>query len=123
MKKLQVDEVELVGARLNGDKLDVDAKACERIDWLVNTALDIFGFSEESGGWDKLYRDPADGRFWLLTYPFSAMHGGGPPTLRHLKLTEGEARSRFVSPEKWHKRMEKFMRERNIRFIPPRAKS
>lgn len=119
MKKLQTKETELIGARLTGDRMDIDAKTCERIDWLLNNALDIFGYGEESGGWDKLYRDPADGRFWLLTYPFSEMHGGGPPTLRHLALTENEARARYVSPDEWHKRMEKFMRDRNIRFVSP----
>lgn len=119
MNKLLPSEVELVGSRLSGDKMDVDVETCQRIDWLLNNSLQIFGFCEESGGWDKLYRDPADGRFWLLTYPFSEMHGGGPPTLRHLRLTEAAARARFVSPEEWHERMEKFMRERNIRFISP----
>lgn len=120
MKNLQADEAELVGARLVGDKMDIDAQACARIDWLLNNALKIFGFSEESGGWDKLYRDPADGRFWLLTYPFSEMHGGGPPTLRNLLLSEDEARARFKSPEEWDKHIEKFNRDHNIRFISPK---
>jgi len=123
MKKLRAEESELVGAIPRDGKQDVDANTCERIDWLINNALNIAGFSEESGGWEKLYKDPADGRYWLLTYPFSEMQGGGPPTLRHLPLTEEEARARFVSPEEWHKRMEKFMRERNIRFISPDDKA
>lgn len=119
MKKLEADEVELIGARIVGEKMETDAKACERIDWLLNNVLKIFGFSEESGGWDKLYRDPADGRFWLVTYPFSEMHGGGPPTLTNLSLTEDEARARFKSPAEWQQHIEKFNREHNIRFITP----
>jgi hypothetical protein len=31
--------------------------------------------------WTELYRDPADGRFWELSYPDSGLHGGGPPRL------------------------------------------
>jgi hypothetical protein len=32
-------------------------------------------------GWEVLYKDPGDGRFWELTYPQSEMQGGGPPML------------------------------------------
>ena len=38
--------------------------------------------ARDSAGWDALYRDPADGRLWELTYPESNLHGGGPPQLR-----------------------------------------
>jgi len=29
-------------------------------------------------GWDVLYLDPADGRYWERILPSSEMHGGGP---------------------------------------------
>jgi len=118
MKELQPEEVELVGARLIRDKLDVDVKTCERIDWLLNDVLNIVGFSEKSGGWEKLYQDPGDGRYWLLTYPFSEMHGGGPPTLKHIRLAEEEVRTQFLSPEQWDKHIENFNREHGIRIFP-----
>ncbi len=35
-----------------------------------------------------LYRDPADNRLWELSYPNSALHGGGPPMLRNCTLLE-----------------------------------
>ena len=117
MKKLEPGEEELVG-----DWILVDGKVrgnepCERIHWLVSEVLQHIGVDAASGGWDKLYRDPADGRYWLLTYPRSEMQGGGPPALKHVAITDQEAKEKFVSPEEWEKHMEKFMRDRNIRFI------
>jgi len=44
----------------------------------------------DAGGWDILYRDPQDGRYWELIYPRSHMHGGGPPELRCLTPEETE---------------------------------
>lgn len=35
-----------------------------------------------NGGWETLYQDPQDGRYWELFFPHSEMHGGGPPSLR-----------------------------------------
>ena len=119
MKKLEPQEEELIGewitARPGG--LARGSDACNRIEWLISGTLQLVGIDAESGGWDKLYRDPVDGRYWLLTYPHSEMHGGGPPQLKHLPLTEQEVKEKFVTPEAWDKHMEQFMRERNIRFV------
>jgi len=30
-------------------------------------------------GWDVLYRDPSDGRYWERLYLESGLQGGGPP--------------------------------------------
>jgi hypothetical protein len=43
--------------------------------------------SAESVGWEVLYREARDGRLWEPTYPWSGMHGGGPPRL-HLPSPE-----------------------------------
>ena len=32
----------------------------------------------DRSGWDTLYRDPASGKLWEVTYPESQRHGGGP---------------------------------------------
>ena len=32
--------------------------------------------------WETWYRDPRDGTVWLMDYPSSELHGGGPPRLR-----------------------------------------
>ena len=53
-----------------------------RIERLTQSHLKFV--ESRKGGWTKLYRDPADGRFWELSYPSSHMHGGGPPRLEAL---------------------------------------
>ena len=44
-------------------------------------------------GWETLYRDPQDGRYWVLTYPQGEYHGGGPPRLTH--ISEDVARAKY----------------------------
>jgi hypothetical protein len=37
--------------------------------------------------WTTTYRDPRDGSKWLMDYPHSELHAGGPPRLR--RITRG----------------------------------
>src|ERR1700723_3459159 len=46
--------------------------------------------AESTSGWEALYRDPSDGRYWERTYPQSETHGGGPPQLSTITLDEAE---------------------------------
>jgi hypothetical protein len=119
MKKLQPEETDLIGEWISSSDGVRGNEACDRIEWLISDVLRYVGVDEKSGGWDKLYRDPDDGRYWLLTYPKSHMHGGGPPALRCLKLTEAEVGEKFVSAAEWKSRMEKLRLERNIRPYSP----
>jgi len=34
--------------------------------------------------WVTLYRDESDGSHWLMSYPQSELHGGGPPKLEQV---------------------------------------
>jgi hypothetical protein len=54
---------------------DVD----RRIFWLVTRRLVQRGMAH--GGWEQLYQDPRDGRYWELTFPEGSLHGGGPRRL------------------------------------------
>ncbi len=93
MKTLHSQEIELIGKWVaNGTQVRGD-EVCERITWLVEEVLERVGYSKEYGGWEMLFRDPSDGRFWVKTYPQSGMHGGGPPALKC--ISEDEARSIF----------------------------
>lgn len=134
MKKLQPDETELVAGRFHEDypglkfdeserlfqlvnrKFDVFEDIRDRINWLTNEVLVLVGI-EKVGGWEKLYRDPGDGRYWLLTYPFGELQGGGPPSLICKPLSEAEIGSNFFTPDEWDEHMEEFMRERGIRYV------
>jgi hypothetical protein len=72
-------ERELRGRWIERDnKIEAD-KTCRRIEWLIANTLERLRV--DPTGWNTVYRDPKDGRFWELTYPESSSHGGGPPTL------------------------------------------
>src|SRR5579872_5737629 len=38
----------------------------------------------DQSGWNVLYQDPVDGRYWELTYSTGDTQGGGPPRLSAL---------------------------------------
>ncbi len=134
MRKLDPGETALISGRVNGalpaapadpkeklywlsrNKVDADREVLARIHWLTGEVLALIGV-EKTGGWEKLYRDPADGRYWLLTYPFGELQAGGPPSLICRKLGEAEIKAGYLSPAEWDEHMEKFMRERNIRVV------
>ena len=57
-----------------------------RIRALIDTELEKIG--NTSGGWETLYRDRRDGRFWELFYPQGEMQGGGPESLQFIDSAE-----------------------------------
>ena len=75
---LAAGETELRGARASGVTGDPD-EVETRIQWLVAHVLEPVGSA--SDGWDWLFRDPRDGRFWEQTYPLGSLHGPGPRRL------------------------------------------
>ena len=86
--ELGPDERRLVGAWAedhDGRRLD---EVDRRIFWLVTRRLIARGQAHQ--GWEQLYQDPRDGRFWELTFPEGSLHGGGPRLLTCI----GEERAR-----------------------------
>jgi hypothetical protein len=81
---LRPDETDLVGGWEVAGKKVVGDETCERIQTLLREQLEKVAGS----GWDTLYRDLGDGRYWELTYPQSHMHGGGPPRLTNLSVDQ-----------------------------------
>jgi hypothetical protein len=80
--KIRPDETEIRGTwTRKGAEVRQDVN-CQRIEHLVEDHLTKVG--HDPSGWDTLYLDPADGRYWELTYPESDSHGGGPPMLRNV---------------------------------------
>jgi len=90
LTSLRPDENDLVGewvfaaGKMNGDA------TCARINHLISEVLKELG--RDASGWDVLYVDPNDGRYWELTYPKSHMHGGGPPRLTCLSLEQAKVK-------------------------------
>jgi hypothetical protein len=81
MMKPQKDELLITGKWIviaNGVQGD---EACNRIHWLTSQYLREVATSLLSGGWETLFVDPDDNRYWERTYPQGEMHGGGPPQL------------------------------------------
>jgi hypothetical protein len=76
---LEPDERQLAGAWIDVDGRRVHDEVDRRIFWLVSRRLTALGHA--SGGWDQLYLDPRDGRYWELTFPQGSLHGGGPRLL------------------------------------------
>jgi hypothetical protein len=55
-----------------------------RIQYLVGNVLERV--ANDYTGWRALFRDPADGRYWELSYPQGQMQGGGPPCLTYIDV-------------------------------------
>jgi hypothetical protein len=86
MMKLKLDETILNGSwKLSGGLMKADSVS-ERIEWLTTEYLIEVG--EYANGWNKLYKDPEDNRYWELTYPESETHGGGAPRLENISSEE-----------------------------------
>jgi hypothetical protein len=85
-EELRPTETDLVGQWLDtGNRILGDA-VCARIEWLVAERLQRV--ADANGGWDCLCRDTRDGRFWERTYPNIDWHGGGPPRLSVIAVTD-----------------------------------
>ena len=84
--KIKQDEIELVGKWIQTESSLEKDETCLRIERLISDYL--IKTANGNSGWEKLYQDPEDNRYWELTYPESEMHGGGAPTLRNLSDIE-----------------------------------
>jgi hypothetical protein len=88
--KLKPNETDLLGKwEFIAGSVVRDA-TCERIETLVEHYLQKVAVDES--GWDTLYKDPEDNRYWELTYPNSDWHGGGPPRLTYLSDEQVKAK-------------------------------
>ena len=85
------EEIELIGSWKSVNGRVTKDEPAQRIEVLVRRHLKPL--AQSSSGWEKLFQDLSDGRFWELTYPASNLHGGRSPRLA--VLTEDEARARY----------------------------
>lgn len=84
--RIPPEEKEIVGGWTTvQSRVEADSNS-RRINELISHHLRKV--ARDSSGWDSLYVDPSDNRFWELTYPESASHGGGPPHLKCLSRME-----------------------------------
>ena len=94
--KLSPTETELIGRSEMAEGRARADSTCKRIEWLTSRYLEKITAS--GGGWETLFRDPDDGRYWERTYPMGEMQGGGPPSLFLLSAEKANAKYRFTEP-------------------------
>jgi hypothetical protein len=88
---LEPTETDLIGSWVLGEDRRMRAdETCQRIEWLIRHRLERVAVGAH--GWEVLFRDPRDGRFWERTFPQGEMHGGGPPRLT--LVTQDEVREK-----------------------------
>ncbi len=90
-RKPHSSETSLVGSWVEKDNSIVQDSICERIQWLTDSYFEQIAIDGDN--WSALYKNPADGSYWELTYPQSHMHGGGPPTLQ--RISKDDACKRY----------------------------
>jgi hypothetical protein len=91
MKLIASHETELTGNWFSDHGTIVADETCQRIAQLTKEYL--VELCHDPSGWDILYRDPNDCRFWELIYPQSELQSGGPPKLRW--LSEEKVKSKY----------------------------
>ena len=80
MKEISAQENLIEGKWISSGNTVKADDSCKRIEWLVSTALKHIG--TDGDNWEAYYQDPKDKRYWVMFYPKSELHGGGPPSLR-----------------------------------------
>ncbi len=87
--KIDHKEKDLIGKWEVVNQRVIADDVCKRINILIRNYLQKIA----GGGWETLFKDPKDGRFWELTYPQGHMHGGGPPRL--MNLSDEQATTKY----------------------------
>jgi hypothetical protein len=82
--EIRPDESLITGGWVLVDGRMTEDAPLRRINSLVSSYLERVAVSAD--GWETLYHDPADGRYWEKTYPHGGMQGGGPASLRVLDV-------------------------------------
>jgi hypothetical protein len=85
-EQLHPEETELLGEWVAQDNSIHADEVSERIKALIKHCLKEVAVSDN--GWEILYKDMADSRYWELSYPNSEFHGGGAPKLAVISLEE-----------------------------------
>jgi hypothetical protein len=76
---LSPNETQLIGSWVRKNNTRAEDEVSLRIRSLIKSELQHIATSKD--GWEVLYKDSRDGRYWELMYPHSEMQGGGPIAL------------------------------------------
>ena len=85
-KAIAPEETEIIGNWVYSDDKIEDDFNSKRIDYLTNNVLtDIL---VHDNGWNRLFVDERDNRYWELHFRNSELQGGGPKSLVVLDKAE-----------------------------------
>jgi hypothetical protein len=90
--KIKNNETEIIGKWIVKDGEVIEDENSKRVHYLIKVYLNKVSKSESSG-WESLYIDPNDKRYWELKYLNSECQGGGPPSL--FCITEYDAMEKY----------------------------
>lgn len=79
---LKKEEIELVGEWVFQNGEIIENSVAKRINLLKDNYL--IKVTTDKSGWNTLYQDPEDKRYWELTYRDSELQGGGAPLLTNI---------------------------------------
>lgn len=88
---LKKNEIELIGKWIFKDGEMVEDPTTKRINLLIDNFL--IKVATDISGWNTLYQDSNDNRYWELIYSDSDSQGGGSPSL--INLTKEDAILKF----------------------------
>jgi len=112
------DTAELIGSWImtNGRMVE-DQTSCLIRDLIEHRLQKV---TVASDGWEVLYLDPQDQRFWELIFPHGEMQGGGPRTLRVLSVEAAKLKYYLPTwtrlPQKWLNELPGKSRFRQLQF-------
>lgn len=66
---------------------------------MQETRNEVVEIGRSDSGWDVLYLDKSDGRYWELTYPGDKQLSGGIPSLELRSLGEITDKYKIFVPE------------------------
>lgn len=82
--ELESNEFELIGNWIFLDNKVIEDETAKRIKYLKDNYLIKIATSDS--GWETLYQDPNDKRYWELIYAESDYQGGGAPILMNISI-------------------------------------
>lgn len=89
--ELQKDEIELLGKWIFHNGKIIENDVIKRINFLKDN--DLIKIAVSDSGWETLYRDTNDNRYWELVYNNSEEQGGGAPSL--INITKESANEKY----------------------------
>jgi hypothetical protein len=88
---IKPEETRLIDQMLLQNGKAIFDETSERIIYLTKNYL--VKMTTDKSGWDTLYQDPKDKRYWEKVYPQSEMHGGGSPSL--INISEDDVKRKY----------------------------